>query len=111
VRVVQAWDVDISKILDAQPGPLHAGEAETSVMLHLYPELVRMDRARDYNLPEEEYHRYTRGEIAEPLMRGAGVVGSPTAATAEKGALIYECILAAIRAAVFLRVDEQTDTL
>jgi creatinine amidohydrolase len=111
VRVIQAWDVDISRILEAQPGPLHAGEAETSVMLHLYPELVRMDRARDYKLPAEEYQRYLRGELTEPLMRGSGVIGSPTVATSEKGERIYRCILDAIRSAVFMRTDQQTDTL
>ncbi|MFW6079616.1 MAG: creatininase family protein, partial [Gemmatimonadota bacterium] len=40
VRVVEVWDVDIGALLEKQAGPLHADEAETSVMLYLYPESV-----------------------------------------------------------------------
>lgn len=112
VRVVEAWDVKVSDLLERQPEPLHAGEAETSVMLHLYPELVRMERARDFPLPEDEYQKYVRGGIPEPPVGGAGALGYPTAATAEKGARIYQRILDAIRRAVFLRpAGEDTDTI
>jgi creatinine amidohydrolase len=112
VRVIQAWDVDISHIVPDELASLHAGEAETSVMLHLYPGLVRMDRARDYDLPPEQYKKYITGRLPVPLVGGAGVIGHPTAATAEKGAAIYQCFLNAIRRAVFLLPSTQeTDTL
>jgi creatinine amidohydrolase len=112
VRVIQAWDVDISHIVSDQLASLHAGEAETSVMLHLYPELVRMDRARDHDLPPEQYKKYINGRLPVPLVGGAGVIGHPTAATAEKGARIYQCFLDAIRRAVFLLPSKpETDTL
>jgi creatinine amidohydrolase len=111
VRVVSVWDVDIANLLEAQPGPLHAGEAETSVLLHLYPEVVRMERARDFELPPEAFDRYLRGELPAPPPGGAGVVGYPTAATAEKGRRIYQRILYAVRRAVFQAAGEETDTL
>jgi len=112
VRVVQAWDVDISDLLEAQSTPLHAGEAETSVILYLYPELVRMDRARDFQIPPEDFERYIRGGLPSPPPGGSGTVGFPSLATAEKGALIYERILDAIRRAVFLEPrDRESDTL
>lgn len=109
VRVVEAWDVEVSELLDRQRGPQHACEAETSVMLHLYPELVRMDRARDLELSEDTFKRYIHGGLPAPPKGGAGAVGFPTAATAEKGERIYRRILDAIRRSVFL-VDEGGDT-
>jgi creatinine amidohydrolase len=112
VRVVSIWDVGIGDLLEAQPGPLHGCEAETSVMLHLYPELVRMERARDFELSEHEFNRYIAGRLPAPPPGGAGVVGRPTVATAAKGARIYERLLRVIDAAVFGATDpDDTDTL
>lgn len=105
VRVIQVWDVDVADLLEKQDAVFHGGEAETSIMLHLYPSLVRMDRARDFELPPEEFGRYMRGRLPTPPAGSAGVVGFPTAATAEKGAAIYERILEAIRRVVFKRRD------
>lgn len=112
VRVVSIWDVDIADLLEAQPGPLHGCEAETSVMLHLYPELVHMDRARDFELTPKQFKQYLRGKLPVPPPGGAGVVGRPTLATREKGEAIYLRILGAIRNAVFLQPAAQdTDTV
>jgi creatinine amidohydrolase len=112
VRVVSVWDVEIADLLTTQPGPLHACEAETSVMLYLYPELVRMERARDFALAPEEFERYIRDQLPAPPPGGAGVVGNPTAATAELGEAIYRRVLAAIRRAVFQAHDEEeSDTI
>jgi creatinine amidohydrolase len=112
LRVVSIWDVDVSRFLEAQPGPLHACEAETSVMLYTHPDRVRFERARDFDLPEEDFERYIRGRLPAPPPGGAGVVGRPTAATAAKGEAIYGCIFDAIRRAVFETADESdTDTL
>lgn len=112
VRVVQAWDVDVSHLLEAQAAPLHGDEAETSIMLHLYPELVRMARARDLDLSPEQFRRFLRGGLPSPPAGGAGSMGRPTAATAEKGERLYRAILDAIRRAVFLAPpDEESDTL
>jgi creatinine amidohydrolase len=113
VRVISIWDVPIGDLLDAQPGPLHGCEAETSVMLHLYPDLVRMERARDFDLTPEQFDRYMRDRLPTPPPGGAGVVGQPTAATPEKGDAIYQRIIAAVRSAVFGAQgdDEESDTL
>ncbi len=111
VRVVQIWDVDVSDLLERQDAVLHAGEAETSVMLYLYPALVRMDRARDFDLPPDEFRRYMRGRLPAPPAGSAGVVGYPTAATADKGAAIYRRVLDAIRRAVFIRREDVSDTI
>lgn len=112
VRVVSVWDVEVGDLLEAQETPLHAGEAETSVLLHLHPELVRMERARDFAMEPEHFHRYIRGQLPVPPPGGAGVVGFPTRATAEKGRLIYERILGAVRRALFgADTEGDTDTM
>lgn len=112
VRVLSIWDVDIRDLLDGQPGPLHAGEAETSVMQHLYPGLVRMERARDFQLSAEAFERYVRDELPSPPPGGAGIVGRPTLASPEKGAAIYHRVLTAIKRAVFQPATEgDSDTV
>ncbi len=111
VRVVDIWDVPIHDLLEGQEAAEHAGEAETSLMLHLHPELVRMDRAKDFELPPDEFRRYMRGGMPTPPAGGTGCVGRPTLASADKGARIYLRILDAIRRAVFVTPDQGTDTL
>ncbi len=111
VRVLQVWDVDVSDLLTAQDAVLHAGEAETSLMLHLYPELMRMDRARDFELTPDEFRRDMRGRLPAPPPGSAGAVGRPTAATPETGAAIYQRIMEAIRRAVFARRPDVSDTI
>ena len=64
------------------PGDLHSGEGETSIMLYLEPEAVRMDRAVDF-VPE-----HPREDLRHLGMRGIspeGVWGRATAADAVKG--------------------------
>jgi creatinine amidohydrolase len=111
LRVVSIWDVPIADLLEAQPGPLHACEAETSVMLHLYPDMVRMERARDFVLPDVDFERYMQGRLPVPPPGGAGVVGRPTCASAEKGERIYARVLRAVRRAVFTSADSESDTI
>ncbi|MGQ0560478.1 MAG: creatininase family protein [Gemmatimonadota bacterium] len=111
LRVVSAWDVDITDLLETQPGPLHAGEAETSLMLYLYPAVVKMDRARDFDLSEKQFKRYIMGQLVVPPAGGAGVVGHPTAASAEKGESIYKRMLHVIGDADFVRPSVDSDTV
>jgi creatinine amidohydrolase len=64
----------------------HANEAETSLMLHVDPELVHLDRAVD----EEDRTIDRVLQYAVPLVTTSGVVGRPTAATADRGDLLME---------------------
>jgi creatinine amidohydrolase len=112
VRVVQLWDTPVADLLQEQTGPLHADEAETSVMLFLYPELVRMDRAHDFDLPPKLFQRYLDGRLKVPLLEGAGAIGHPSAASAAKGEAIYRRMLDAVRTAIFLAPpDAESDSL
>ncbi|MGV3614892.1 MAG: creatininase family protein [Fimbriimonas sp.] len=81
-----------ARIAETLEGPAknmrHACEAETSLMMHLHPHLVRADRRRDDGLASEPavkspVHHFD--EITE-----AGSLGYATLATAEKGRAIFE---------------------
>ncbi len=67
--------------LDA-PG-LHAGEVETSMMLHLHPELVRMDRAQAGAAGPAAGAAPYSGSLREAS--AIGVLGDPRTASAERG--------------------------
>ena len=77
----------------------HAGDVETSLMLHLRPDLVRMDKAADFKTLSEEmarsYHllapegRSGFAWMAKDL-NPQGVAGEAHKATAEKGAALAD---------------------
>lgn len=85
--------------LDA-PG-LHAGEVETSIMLHLHPALVRMDRAQCGFTGSPGSGRPYSASIAEasPI----GVLGDPRPASAARGERHFEAWVALIVAAIGAR--------
>jgi creatinine amidohydrolase len=91
----------VSDILDSDPEFEHAGELETSLMLHLAPDLVRLDRARDFLPQGGALRRYTRRRVPTPPVASGGVIGAPTLASAQKGARVFtryvDMLCAAIR--------------
>ena len=99
VRVVDIYAVNLGDILEGQSEHLHGGEADTSLMLYLSPELVRMEWARD--LIPSDSKRYRRGKLRVPK-DSAGSVGRPTLATAEKGKALYERLRERIGDRIFL---------
>lgn len=77
---------------ESHPSIMHADELETSILLELAPEAVRMDRA------VAEYPRYP-GHFDVAAVRWhevsvSGVFGDPTSATAAKGRTIVEHVVA-----------------
>jgi creatinine amidohydrolase len=82
-------------------GMSHGGELEISLMLHLYPDLVRMDRIGEWEHRDMPY-RHAAPDMTESgqinVYRSSerysesGVEGDPTAASAETGETIYERI-------------------
>ena len=107
VRVVDALAVPVGDLLDGQSGPMHADEVDTSLMLFLAPELVRLEWAQDYMLSRDELRRYRRGWLKVPS-DSSGSLGRPSLASAEKGARIYERIRSRIADRVF-RAPPPTD--
>jgi len=85
-------------VAEVLEGPLkelrHACEAETSLILHLFPHLVRRDSLRDDGLVSEPrlvgmVHHFD--EITEQ-----GSYGYATLATAEKGKIIFDAAVAGV---------------
>ncbi|HEX6746876.1 MAG TPA: creatininase family protein [Longimicrobium sp.] len=107
VRVVQALSVDLAQFLDGEKGPEHAGEALTSLLLHLRPGVVRMDRARDFQLAPELVKRCMSPAGRALPDESPGVVGEPSHATTEKGKRMYEHILQKIRNKVFIAPETE----
>jgi len=78
-------NLDFSGILETKS--MHACEAETSLMLYLYPEKVDMSKAVDEKIEENDY------AVRGLKKTKSGVFGSPTKATKEKGKAILERII------------------
>lgn len=101
VRVVDIFGMNLRDLLDGQTEPMHGDEVDTSLILYLAPELVRMDLAQDYMMSRDELRRYRRGWLRIP--RGSpGSIGRPSLATAEKGQRLFERIYSKVRERVFL---------
>jgi len=84
------------------PVMAHADEFETSLYLHLAPERVRMDKAV---ADGDVVGKYMTSDSTSPYARfndywgrwtKVGVHGDPTAATPEKGKIIWEAVLDAL---------------
>lgn len=79
-------------------GIAHAGEYETSMMLHLRPDLVQIDKAvREIGQLKLEYFNWDHSEPSVlswqdwwSRMSDSGVCGDPTVATAEFGCALFE---------------------
>lgn len=78
---------------------IHGGDFETSLMLHLRPDLVRTERIEDFaGLPEQWAKEHELLGVEKPIGFGwlsedlhpEGAVGRATSASAEKGARCFE---------------------
>ncbi|WP_411827696.1 creatininase family protein [Luteolibacter sp. AS25] len=67
---------------------LHANRAETSLMLHLYPELVMMDRLSTSDDADRTRDTVFSYPVAQTSLNG--VTGKPSDATAREGAELFE---------------------
>ena len=92
VRVVDIFAVDISDLLDGQIEPMHGDEVDTSLLLHIAPELVDMSAAQDYMVSRTMLRRFWRGRLAFPA-GSPGSLGHARMASAEKGERIYQRLL------------------
>ncbi len=78
---------------------IHGGDIETSIMLHLRPDLVRMDKAQDFRSSQLAFIKEFKHLRAHGLVQFGwkaqdlnphGAVGNASAATAEKGKAVVE---------------------
>jgi len=91
VFTVDVFALDFSRDLEDPEGPTHGGELDTSLLLYLAPELVRMERAQDFAVPERQRSRGRVSSLPLPK-RSPGSLGRPSIATREKGERLYKMI-------------------
>ena len=71
------------------PGDAHAGATETSLMLHLRPELVRAERVEAGCMrPWQEIREEVRSRGVRAVAPN-GVLGDPSSASAQRGAVLF----------------------
>ena len=87
--VINLLTIDASDLLDASPLSEHGGELETSLMMFLAPDLVRMDQAADVMADPRTYRRYAQGRVATPPPGSRGTLGFPSRASREKGEAVF----------------------
>ncbi len=85
---------------------IHAGRDETSLLLHLRPDLVELgalDGVVARPLPDYEHARFggdtAFGWLSDDLA-GEGVIGDPTGASADAGAALFESITSRLAGAL-----------
>lgn len=98
--VYDLYQIDVSDLVEENPECEHAGELETSLVLHLAPERVRRDRVRDFLPDARLLRKYTRGRVPTPPEGSEGAVGRPTLASAEKGAAVFQRYVGALSGAL-----------
>lgn len=92
IAMVDAFDLDFAGLLEDGDGPMHGSELDTSLLLYVAPELVRMERAQDYVLSERQRSRFQRGRASALPAQSPGSLGRPSLASREKGERLYKMI-------------------
>jgi creatinine amidohydrolase len=93
VQVVDVFGLDFGPLVDQPGAPIQGGELDTSLLLYLAPETVRMDLARDFGLTPKMLARYRPGHSRHLPQGSPGSVGYPSLASAQKGEVLYKFIL------------------
>ncbi len=88
VRAVDIHAIDLGAFLQGNVEAEHAGEMDTAILLHLAPDLVRMEQVADSD-PGYDIRPAVKDEPVPPP-GSPGVVGRPSRATAENGRRIYD---------------------
>jgi creatinine amidohydrolase len=84
---------------------LHANQAETSLMLHLFPERVHLDRLSDSDDPDRTTGKIFCYPVAQTSLNG--VTGFPSRATAEQGKRLFEAMVASLQEKVTAAISEE----
>ncbi len=99
----------IARHRESGPGGVsHACEMETSIMLHLWPDRVRMDLARRDGPQHPSPYRKADMQLAKPVyyvaefqeLSESGVIGHPELASADKGQAFLDGIVGEVGAFV-----------
>ena len=87
--VVNLLTIEVDDIMEGSPLAEHGGELETSLILHLAPNRVRMSQAVDVVPDPQTHRRYAYGRVATPPPGSRGTLGFPSRASAEKGKRVF----------------------
>ena len=101
--IVDLMTIDVADLVEGLPEEERGGELETSLLLFLAPELVRMDEAVDFLPHSQSSGKYVEGRVTTPPPGFQGVVGCPTLATADKGAAVYHRYISILEEALARR--------
>jgi creatinine amidohydrolase len=109
VWIQNFWEISprVASAYGEDGADVHANVAETSMLLAIAPELVRMDRVVDE--PDRSEGRLFSYTVAE--MSVSGVVGRPSAATREKGLALIEMIVEDLSGKVMTALKEEPPDL
>lgn len=103
VRTVDIFAAPLEGLSEDANLPSHGGELDTSLLLYIDAELVRLDRAVDYTPSRTTIRRYSRGSMAAIPKDSPGSLGHPQKASTEKGERLYFYIYDRIATRVFGR--------
>lgn len=93
--------------ISEQEGGTHADELETSMMLHIRPDLVNMELAKeDFDDKPGKLTPYENDPDPNAAYSPTGAWGNPTLATKEKGKIIVERLVEYIDNEVSVLADE-----
>jgi creatinine amidohydrolase len=94
IGLVSWYDLtdDIASAVTEDADDWHAHRAETALMLHLRPDLVRLDEVRDD--PDRTGGLVFSYTVAETSVDG--LTGAPSRATAEEGGRLFEAVVTAL---------------
>ncbi|MBL8983070.1 MAG: creatininase family protein [Gemmatimonadetes bacterium] len=103
---VQAVDILGMELPELSTGrkALHGDEADTSLMLHLFPHLVEMARAADF-----DPRRTTRRQTLKVPRDSPGSLGSPSQASATTGEAIYRRIKRLVRDRILMAPADEDE--
>ena len=96
---------EIFKTYTADAEDLHANKAETDLMLHLFPNLVRIERLKDSDDPDRTTDTVFSYPVSQTSLNGA--TGAPSQANATDGAALFEQIVAALTKKIRTAIDEE----
>lgn len=87
--VFDLYRIDVGDLVTSPDGPEHAGEIETSLLLHLDPARVAKERGDDAPPDGAAIRKYRTERSPTPLVARRGVIGYPSRAKAETGEAVF----------------------
>jgi creatinine amidohydrolase/Fe(II)-dependent formamide hydrolase-like protein len=90
---MDVFGLEFGPLVERPGAPIQGGELDTSLLLFLAPEQVRMELAQDFAITPEMLARYRPGHSRRLPHGSPGSLGFPSLASAQKGELLYRFIL------------------